>query len=589
MAVDLARVTYPEQQACPQGQVQWLNSQSCTPVDTCPAGAWPQVTPGTRVLHVDSAAASGGDGSQAAPLRTLKEALALAGSGDVVALAAGEYVGEVAVPAGVSVVGLCAARSLIRGKLMGAPARLAGLTIEQLPRAVEIEAAELDGVILRGGAQISGGALTGRAVKIEAQSGAALRVQNGASVAITQVSLRGEFGVRALSGSDVQLSDVTIVDTSSRAISAQDAQVSLLGGLIQNAQNKLIWAERAGLRAQRLSMVGGGDCEEGGLEANDSNVLLEEVRLEAVAGRAIELDGGELRAVELEVVEPPREQGCGRMISLRRTSSSVERARLSSSDGAGVRIRGGEVTLQDIEVFGSEEEIESSRPSLEVLDGATVNASRMAVRAPHGSAALTVSSSSAFELEDLFVQDFDAGIILEVSGPSEVSLRRVAFVGPGRQGLDFDDDCTVDIEHLRISGIEEGGIIRELSEVMMRDVLIQSPDSFGFCVRDLSRVNMERIRIEEAGGRQSSCPFGVPAGGAGIAVDSLSELQMSRFILERNAQRGIIVTNVGGLLMRKGLIKQNPVGAQLINDDPIEPLLLEVQYEDNGINFSRDF
>ena len=51
----------------------------------------PTVEPSGTVLFVDARAASGGDGSQAQPLNTIRTAIAMAQKGDTIKVAAGRY------------------------------------------------------------------------------------------------------------------------------------------------------------------------------------------------------------------------------------------------------------------------------------------------------------------------------------------------------------------------------------------------------------------------------------------------------------------------------------------------------------------
>lgn len=106
--------------ACGEGLAR-LDTGLCEPVGTaCPAppARWAPAPAGTR--YVDAAASVPGDGSMAAPWRTLDEALRAAGPGATVALAPGEYTLSLDLPPGTTVLGACARGTIVRGRV-GAP------------------------------------------------------------------------------------------------------------------------------------------------------------------------------------------------------------------------------------------------------------------------------------------------------------------------------------------------------------------------------------------------------------------------------------------------------------------------------------
>jgi hypothetical protein len=73
---------------CPEGEIQ--DGDVCVP-EACGTGAWGDLVLPEGTLHVDALAAEGGDGSAEAPFASIGEALAVAGPGATVAVAAGSY------------------------------------------------------------------------------------------------------------------------------------------------------------------------------------------------------------------------------------------------------------------------------------------------------------------------------------------------------------------------------------------------------------------------------------------------------------------------------------------------------------------
>ena len=80
---------------------------------TCDASGWPTGLPASDVLFVSADADVGGTGSVEAPFATIADATAVATAGDIVALGTGDYDEPVVLPAGVSLIGACAATTRI--------------------------------------------------------------------------------------------------------------------------------------------------------------------------------------------------------------------------------------------------------------------------------------------------------------------------------------------------------------------------------------------------------------------------------------------------------------------------------------------
>ncbi|MGF1468643.1 MAG: hypothetical protein ACFCGT_21165 [Sandaracinaceae bacterium] len=104
---------YPEvgAQECPEGEAHFPGEADCAPIGRkCEGGPFPPVDdlpPDTPLRYVRADAAEGGDGTAAAPYRTLADALDAAEEGAEVVLAAGTYEVDRAWPDGVSLRGRC--------------------------------------------------------------------------------------------------------------------------------------------------------------------------------------------------------------------------------------------------------------------------------------------------------------------------------------------------------------------------------------------------------------------------------------------------------------------------------------------------
>ena len=98
---------------CPFGQAHFPGEPGCRSVGSaCPPGDFALGLPddGT-VLFVLETAAAGGDGTRAAPYRTINDALAAATAGQTIAIGKGTYGELVVLPEGVTLAGACAAET----------------------------------------------------------------------------------------------------------------------------------------------------------------------------------------------------------------------------------------------------------------------------------------------------------------------------------------------------------------------------------------------------------------------------------------------------------------------------------------------
>ncbi len=112
----------------------------CVP-EACGTGAWGQLEVDASTVYVDIEAAEGGDGSEAAPLRSIQAGVDLAGSrgGGLVAVAAGSYPETLELDtdhAGVRLAGRC--RELVTLDASAAPESTPGIAVETMYGEVEL-------------------------------------------------------------------------------------------------------------------------------------------------------------------------------------------------------------------------------------------------------------------------------------------------------------------------------------------------------------------------------------------------------------------------------------------------------------------
>ncbi|MBM4357865.1 MAG: right-handed parallel beta-helix repeat-containing protein [Deltaproteobacteria bacterium] len=107
----------PALDACGPGTSP-LPSEGCVPIDGpagCVVGRWGDGLEESGAVHVDVAAASGGDGTADGPFTSLAAAIAKAPSGGRVVVAAGEYDEAVVIDKPLSLAGRCPSRVTLRG------------------------------------------------------------------------------------------------------------------------------------------------------------------------------------------------------------------------------------------------------------------------------------------------------------------------------------------------------------------------------------------------------------------------------------------------------------------------------------------
>jgi len=104
-----------EPDLCGADEAHFPGEPGCARIGpACPAGDWSEELPAEgSVLFVLGTAAEGGDGTRAAPYRSIGEALSAASEGTIVAVGKGAYEGSVQLPAGVTLWGACVAETIL--------------------------------------------------------------------------------------------------------------------------------------------------------------------------------------------------------------------------------------------------------------------------------------------------------------------------------------------------------------------------------------------------------------------------------------------------------------------------------------------
>ena len=334
----------PPGRACPAGSSR--TGAHCRPdrsakradLDRC---EWPK-DPGT-VLHVEQGAtAAGADGSEARPYATLGAAIAQAGYGTTLLMHAGTYDGGIVLPAGVALVGRCAAEVTISGPVDGVAVKVK-----------DVAGVRIEGVTLSGAAVglLASGAADATIRRVRAagnQRGIDLR----ASTALVEASEVSDTapnpgpdapivpgrGIWIGDQSSVVLSAVTVEGSTSTGVTADYSEASLVGGCVvrkNGESNVKIQAGSAGLVedadvSEAIDSAGGGV---GILVIDAGEVVVRKTKLIGNHRTGIAVEGGELVVVEDSEIRGGVE---GIRLQHRTADTQISKSTLANQVGAGM-------------------------------------------------------------------------------------------------------------------------------------------------------------------------------------------------------------------------------------------------------------
>jgi hypothetical protein len=220
--------------ACPAGQLRLPGTTTChAPGAVCPTGSdWPADLPATGVRYV-RAGATGGDGTAASPFGTLAAALAIAGAGETIALAVGDYPEAVVLDRPLSLRGACGGARLMppASAAIGVEVTAPGVLIADLT----IASAPTDALVVTSGdATLRGVAITGSArtgLSVRAGTTAVcddVLVEGGGAGAAAAVEVAGAMTGRH---STIARTSVTAVHVETDArLTLQDSVVTSVAG-----------------------------------------------------------------------------------------------------------------------------------------------------------------------------------------------------------------------------------------------------------------------------------------------------------------------------------------------------------------------
>lgn len=249
---------------CAGGQYRLSRRGGCEALAACDEDAWP-----AEVTHWVDPMARQGNGSLASPFAQISEAVAAGAV--VIGLLPGEHV--TATPlGGLTLIGVCAERTTLRleaGILLRRPARWTRMTIKVAPQ-------------ISTGITVDGRTLQLEAVALVGTSSRAIRVANGGRLEVRRAAISGFLEQVTVETSTAVLQQIALLDFSATGLTGRaGSSVSVDGarvvaGPALNPQNVSIYSQNSRLTVHDLRVAGfaasGLLVDGGGLRANDVEV-----------------------------------------------------------------------------------------------------------------------------------------------------------------------------------------------------------------------------------------------------------------------------------------------------------------------------
>lgn len=492
---------------------------------TCPASGWGSGVPTSgTIIYVDRSAPSGGSGTMSSPYASLANALtdAAGRTGPVfIALTAGNYVGELILPASVTVIGACAGTVLTNtagvAVRAGAMTGLRNLTVRSADRGIVVPAGAsltLDDVLVedtRVGVHVEGGRLDATDLVVRtSRAGADARgvlVTASGQASITRAFVHDIAWV----GIDADGGSATLQEVAVRSVPSVGVRVASTGSIVANG----VVVEQA----------------DSGISSTGSTIEVDRVVLRSLTGEGF----GSLSST----------------ITLRRILVSTARAWGLSLNGMATVT---DAIIRDI----------SRHPSAPDLYGL------------HGMGIRTWGTN--LTIDRMLIQDVDATGIAIWEG-SAATIRSLELINPGRfhqhdqngSGVSVTDAARLTLESSRIGGARGAGVLvggcleatcgampdvmragvgttAAIHDVVVEDVvpaLVGPLTGHGVLVTGSATADLARVEIERTGGAK------IAVGDAAIGYAGLAMLEPSVVtvadVLLRGGGRGIWVTDGASL------------------------------------------
>lgn len=582
----------PDAVDCTFPEVRFPGDPACARLGpACPGPtAWPADLPTDGSVIYVREGASGGDGSEAAPLATLAEAVSGIAPGATIALSEGSYAGDVFIPDGVTLRGACVAGTEVVGSFgdattstiaLGRDTTLADLRVRgdrpgvretngglATLRNVWISGAAIGLGVNLPGSRVEGSGIVLDGVEFFGDAGFGLFVGNGAQAMVTRFAARDVQGTSVIvgtAGSTLSLSDAAILNSISPEDRAQgigiasvnDAELELSRALIDGANSSGLFVQnRASARISDLTI---------------RNVATDGTRGFGAFGMGVQSDG----TAEIERVYVSQTEASGFVVIGFRTAlvgsdviiDDIRGTTVEGLTGTGVLVDSASVRFDRTFIRNARNAgVTVTRPEGSgTFTDLTVHSIAPEVAANGAGIGLDVTFGGvAFVTRGAFEENTAAGVL--VTGPTsvatlqDITIGRTVPDGEGRygRGLSAQGGAMLTADRVAIADNVEVG------------VFIHGRGGTA-TLRDL-RVARTIMSADSGAG------FGL------VAVES-AEVDIERFRVEDNAVAGIQIATDARVRARDGVVSGSPVGVN-VQTPGIDPADLSdgVIYIDNDQN-----
>lgn len=538
----------------------------------CPVSGFASGLP-PATIYVDANAGPGGVGSAAAPLRTLAEAEALLSAGGTLALAPGRYPGSIALPAGASLVGACAA----------------GTTL--VPQGG-------DGVTLTDGGSVRDLSVEGGAVGVAVRHGTAR---------LRGLLITGSRGVGLLvaEGSASTIDDCRVRGSLDRGIWVQNATVSIAKTTVVDSVGEGIVASASGLSLADVAIagvVGRGGMDPGeGLLLMNAKAGVDRLVIERTQGTGLFAIASELSARDLVVREVADTIDPGGGVLLDATVARLERVSVDGVPLNGYRVRTGS-RLTGVDLTARAVRTLSSQDSGAVdVTGSEVTLSRFAF---HGvssgfvlgkaEGAATASVSDATMIGDAALIDSHASGLFCAGAQTRFSGTRLA-IALFPSGIRLDDRARAEVSEVQVerslSGMGTRGIgsrglaVYLAAELTISRAIVERSQLAGVWLEgEGSSLIATDILIGDAR-PCADCANFVTA--TGVVMGLATKLSLERFALRSINGIGLDLGANSAVRLQHGVVTKAQVGARFGPHLPPALLLHQVRFFGNEQDWER--
>jgi hypothetical protein len=525
----------------------WLpGTSTCADVGpACPSGPWPDGLPASRVVYALSGASSG-DGSLARPFGTLKEALAVAGPTDTIALSAGLFAESATISSPVTIVGACAQKTQILAlTVTTSTARLRALSI--VGRVQISGSADLAGIAVVdadpgsiAAIHVVGGALVARGVSIAGSAGGGVWLDAGsADLSELAISRSGTVAILARSGSQLRLSQSVIFEAQAGISLTSGASAQITSSVIARTGGPCFASVGATATISDSVLRTRGDLPSSGMSMSRSAITLDRVWIESANGVGLDTEAATILTGRDLIVDgldgtPTQEAG----FLLGESKVTLERVLITGTGGA--MYTGslfGDTTLRDLTITGIHtgdyQGISHFKGRLEVDRALIEDCDLFALR----SSGDDLSLDPSLVISELRIARTGGGI--ELIGARTATLSRVAISDVRGSAIVLDDE--------------------------LRDTKLYATD-----------LAILRTVPAHCGGQ--SCA------GAGLE-DHRGMVQVHRFSIADSKTPALVVEPMGQVDLSDGAVSGNAIAVEAVLNYDLRRLMRRVVFTDNALFF----